>query len=113
MSNFRNSKPSLLKGPTVKQVQTYTELFKTVVNSYYKEAFYYLQQPRSMQVRLIFLLGLSYVFYIIHSNNLTQYSTAYKRKRMRMIEIQNANLPPISREEWDLEEEIFKLKFPR
>jgi hypothetical protein len=32
---------------------------------------------------------------------------------MRMIEIQNANLPPVSREEWDLEEEIFKLKFPR
>ena len=43
MSNFRNNKPSLLKGPSVKQVQTYTELFKSVVGSYYKEAFYYLQ----------------------------------------------------------------------
>ena len=113
MSSFRNKKPSLLKGPSVKQVQTYTELFKSVVSSYYKEAFYYLQQPRSMQVRLLFLLGLSYVLFIIHSNNLTQYSSAYKRKRMRIIEIQNANLPPVSREEWECQEELFKLKFPR
>jgi hypothetical protein len=104
---------SSLKGPSSRQVSSYVELFKASVNSYYREAIYYMYQPRSVNAKLGIIFCMSYLFYCIGTYHNRKFSEAYKRKRLRMLEIQNSNMPSESREEWEITQECASYLFPR
>ena len=58
-------------------------------------------------------LSMTYVLHLFHARSNVSYSEAYKRKRLRLIELQNSNLPPVSREEHELTQEMLRIRWPR
>ena len=75
---------------------------KGVLREFYEEAIYYLHQPSSINFRLVFCSGLIYWLSVMILNYQYYYASTYKRKKMRLLELRNQNLPPMSREEHDL-----------
>ena len=58
-------------------------------------------------------MALIYVIHCMQTNCKKRYSEAYKRKRLRLLELQNSNLKPFSREEWELTQDLIRLTWPR
>jgi hypothetical protein len=56
---------------------------------------------------------MAYYLAVVLSNYQRYYSETYKRKRMRLLEIEDASIPPISREEHDLMNESAKYNYNR
>jgi hypothetical protein len=61
-----------------------------------------LYQPRALNLKFLILGAMTYILYCFHLSSTKRFSEANKRKRLRMIDLQNSNLPRTSKEEWEL-----------
>lgn len=85
--------------PFRKQYAKLQQSSKGILREFYEEAIYFLHQPGSLNFRFFVLFGSTYLFAGQILNYQMYFSTVYKRKRMRLLELYNNNLPPQSREE--------------
>ena len=85
-----------------KQYAKLQQSSKGVIREFYEEAVYFLHQPSSFNLRLVFTMGLMYYLAVLVADNQRYVATVYKRKRMRLIDINNDNLPLHSEEEHKL-----------
>jgi hypothetical protein len=60
---------------------------------------YFLHQPSSIYFRFAVVTGMIYGLAVWLLNYQKFYAATYKRKKMRLLELRNENLPPMSREE--------------
>jgi hypothetical protein len=63
---------------------------------------YYLHQPSSLNFRLVACSALLYWFSVQVLSYQQYYASVYRRKKMRLLELRNANCPQMTREEFDL-----------
>lgn len=85
-----------------KQYAKLQQSSKGVIREFYEEAVYFLHQPSSINLRLAFTMGLMYYLAVLIADNQKYVATVYKRKRMRLIDINNDNMPLHNEEEHKL-----------
>lgn len=79
----------------------------------YEEIVYFMHQPSSINLRLLIVTGMIYGFGVVLLGYQRYYAEVFKRKRMRIIELQNANLPSMTREESDLLNKVARANYQR
>jgi hypothetical protein len=75
---------------------------KSTLREYYEEVVYFLHQPSSINLRLAFCFGMVHWLSTLVLSYQQYYAQVYKRKRMRIMELQNKHMPPMGRKEFEL-----------
>jgi len=88
-------------------------MLRQTYNSYYKEVVYYMHQPQSTGLKFFLLLLWWYPMSLYITHDLKKHGDVYKRKRMRKLDFDKNNLPPLSKQEHELKEELALLTHPR
>lgn len=79
----------------------------------YEEIVYFMHQPSSINLRLLIVTGMIYGLGVSLLSYQRYYAEVFKRKRMRLLELQNANMPPMTREESDLLNKVARANYQR
>jgi hypothetical protein len=96
-----------------KSYQNIQKKSSVVLREFYEETIYFLHQPSSIFFRYAVCTCMMYYLAVVLSNYQRYYSDTYKRKRMRLLEIEDASIPQMSREEHRLLNESAKYNYNR
>ena len=86
---------------------------KGTMREVYEEVVYFMHQPSSINLRFLIVTGIMYGFVLVLVNHQKYYAEVFKRKRIRNIELQNSNMPPMTREENELLNKSARINYQR
>ena len=86
---------------------------QSTLREFYEEAIYFLHQPNSIYIRFIAISAVIYWFSVTMYNYQMYLGSVYKRKKIRLMELNNQEKPLPSREEEEIFENYRKISMTR